>query len=106
MANKIISLDEIWQKEFINKLNSPNLSNISVLPEEIHSCSSLSKHASEFSTPITTFELFNIIQTVRNTLSAEDGISYGIIKHLPLTSIYILINIFNDIFNSGCIPKS
>ena len=51
-------------------------------------------------------ELTDALSKAHNTSSGTDEIHYQLLKHLPVSSLLILLEIFNDIWKTGNIPKS
>ena len=51
-------------------------------------------------------ELADALSKAHDTSSGPDDIHYQLVKHFPVSSLLILLEIFNDIWKIGNIPKS
>ena len=52
------------------------------------------------------FLLSELTDALSNTSPGPDDIHYQLLKHLPVSTLLILFEIFNDIWKTGNIPKS
>ena len=64
-----------------------------------------SKRAFGYNSPITKEELEREMGTLKNSAPGPDGIHYSMLKNLSATGQNFLLEIFNDIFNTGKLPK-
>ena len=51
-------------------------------------------------------ELTDALSKAHDTSPGPDDIHYQLLKHLPVSTLLILLEIFNDIWKTGNIPKS
>lgn len=55
------------------------------------------------------FTLYELEQAIRflknNSAPGEDTVAYEMIKHLPNVSLRVLLNIFNEIWSNGTLPR-
>ena len=51
-------------------------------------------------------ELTDALSKAHDTSSGPDDINYQLLKHLPVSTLLIRLEIFNDILKTGNIPKS
>ena len=56
--------------------------------------------------PITLNELESVIKQKQNSAPGEDNLPYSIFKKLPKSVLQNVVNFFNDIWQSGDIPKA
>ena len=64
-----------------------------------------SKNTESYNHPFSTVELKGSLNKAHNTAVGPDKIHYQFLKELPEPSTNFLLQIFNDIWNCGDIPK-
>ena len=58
-----------------------------------------------YNSPLTLKELKKVINSKTNSAPGEDALSYAIFKHLPDRPLEVVLDLFNNIWSSGDIPK-
>ena len=66
----------------------------------------LSNNAEDYNIPFTISELKNSLGKCHDTATGPDEIHYQFLKHLPQTSLLVLLNILNKIWRTGDFPDS
>ena len=59
-----------------------------------------------YNAPFSTHELYDVLQTCKNTSEGLDGIHYRMLKHLSSEAVSFLLALFNSIWNQGVFPPS
>ena len=65
-----------------------------------------SDNTESYNAPFTLKELKAALDKAHNTCPGPDDIHYQILKHLPITTLQILLNIYNYIWTTGIFPNS
>ena len=65
-----------------------------------------SNNSESYNEPFSLSELHDALQKAHNTSVGTDNIHCLFLKHLPNTSLHLLLDIFNNIWLSGNVPKS
>ena len=60
----------------------------------------------EYNTPINLVELKEAINKAHDTATGPDEVHYQMLKHLPPKSLQALLDIFNDVWETGTFPES
>ena len=66
----------------------------------------LSFKSNNYNKLFTLKELKTALEKAHDSCPGSDKVHYQFLKHLPFTSISILLNIFNDVWQSGDFPSS
>ena len=66
----------------------------------------LSNNAEDYNIPFSISELKNSLGICHDTATGPDEIHYQFLKHLPQTSLLVLLNILNKIWRTGDFPDS
>ena len=64
-----------------------------------------SKNVELYNKPFSMQELQDALHTAYNTSAGSDEIHYQLLKHLPKSSLLLILNIFNKIWISGDFPS-
>ena len=65
-----------------------------------------SSNNEEYNTPFNLDELKDAISKAHDTATGPDEVHYQMLKHLPPSSLQALLEIFNDIWETGKFPES
>ena len=65
-----------------------------------------SDNTESYNSPFTLKELRSALDKAHNTCPGPDDIHYQILKHLPTTTLQILLDIYNCIWTTGVFPES
>ena len=65
-----------------------------------------SSNTEEYNNPFNLFELKEAINKSHDTAIGPDEMHYQMLKHLPPKSLQALLDIFNDIWETGKFPES
>ena len=65
-----------------------------------------SKNEESYNMEFSVTELKDALHKSKDTATGPDEIHYQLLKHLPLSSLLVLLEIFNDIWKTGDIPES
>ena len=97
-----------WQIIFL-KLSSSAFSTDAVAfvhkKAEKQSINVISGNAEVYNRPFSMEELQDALHRAHDTSTGPDEIHYQLLKHLPNSSILLLLNIFNKIWISGDLPS-
>ena len=65
-----------------------------------------SSNNEEYNTPFNLDELKDAISKAHDTATGPDEVHYQMLKHLPPKSLHALLDIFNDMWETGKFPES
>lgn len=65
-----------------------------------------SNNSEHYNKPITIEELRQSLQKAHDTSAGPDDVHYQLLKHLPDSSLLVLLKVFNDIWETGNVPAS
>jgi ribonuclease HI len=94
----------LWLNDFMNKLAPsycPNIDEIPCVP-----FSSFSSPLYSLNSPFSITELENVLIKLKDSSPGPDDIPYSLIKMSNPPFRNFLLNIYNQIFDTGCIPDS
>jgi len=74
--------------------------------QEKHKINFSSDNSEDYNEPFSMEELLQSLSKAKDTAVGPDDIHYQLLKHLPSTSLQVLLNVFNHIWMSGNFPPS